>query len=415
MQIIVILATLIVFGMVISIHEIGHFTAAKLCGIKVNKFAIGMGPAIFKKKGKETEYSVRLLPIGGYCAMGEDDPAGDDPRAFLNKKVWQRMIVITAGAAMNILLGVVLNLWYVGAYNTFVSTEVAGFRPGAASYFSQNGLREGDVVTKINGMHIFTNDDMSYKLASSKSTKFDVEVKRDGKKVKLDGITFHAEYFYRTVFELDVAKYAPCYGYAIETDSYYELSDVPIDNINRVFYYDSEVGEYVRLVFDNESAEESTELREFSQTQDFYPLTVNRTLGNMFGHSLKRTVTIGQLVWFSLIDLVRGEYGINDMSGPVGVTSVIGEVVSPKIAFKNNFFTVVNIAILITINLGIFNLLPFPALDGGRFVFLLVEGIRGKKINPEKEGMVHLIGMGVLLLLVVVITFNDIRKLFTGG
>ncbi len=351
-----IIISLLVFGVIIAIHEFGHFIVAKACGIKVNKFAIGMGPVILKKQGKETEYSLRLFPVGGFCAMEGEDEESHDPRAFNNHKVWKRMLVVVAGAVMNIVLGFVIILITTCLYGDIVTTRIAKFPTKAdeqtgteisVSTSETCGLQIGDTIIRIDGMHIFTDMDLSYKLQNTESEQMTVVVLRDGERVTLENVTF-----YNTATE-------------------------------------------GRL--------------------DFYVEAEKLNVLNTIEYSALSTVSTGRLIWISLKDLVTGKYGFHDLSGPVGIIGTIGEAASQGNSFLEQLISVLSLASFITINVGIFNLLPLPALDGGRLVFLIVEAIRHKPIKPEHEGFVHFIGFALLILLMVAVTFQDILRLIQGA
>lgn len=338
---------ILIFGVIIFIHEFGHFFTAKLCKIRVNKFAVGMGPKLLKKQIGETEYSLRLIPVGGFCAMeGEDESGENDSEYSFNKKpVWQRIIVISAGAFMNLVLGFVLVVVMCCMSNAVPSTIVSDFSKesdviSAESY--ESGLRIGDKIIEMNGMKIFTTSDLSYQL-SSDNEKYDIVVKRNGEKVELNDVIFFSE-----------------------TDN-------------------SKI--------------------------DFRIKPLSKNPINILSYSIKETVSMGRLIWISLVDLVTGQYSVSDLSGPVGLVSAIGDAADAGENIKESALTLINLSVLITINLGIFNLLPIPGLDGGRLLFLIIEAIRRKPVKPEHEGMVHLIGMGLLMVLIVVITFSDIKKL----
>ncbi len=353
--IISLLTSLIVFGVIIAIHEFGHFIVAKLCGIKVNQFAIGMGPVIFRKKGKETEYSLRLFPVGGFCAMEGEDDSSDDPRAFSKKSVPKRMAVVVAGAVMNLVLGFFVIIATTLLYQDVVTTTIAGFtytedtETGERTSTSTSetcGLQAGDTIISIDGMRILTDTDLSYKLQSSENEKMTVVVKRDGERVTLEDVTF-----YNTATE-------------------------------------------GRL--------------------DFYVKAEKCNFLNVIKYSFLNTVSTGRLIWTSLTDLLTGKYGFHDLSGPVGIIGTIGEAASLGETIREKLISVLSLASFITVNVGIFNLLPIPALDGCRLLFLLIEAIRRKPMNPEHEGMVHFIGLALLMLLMVAVTFQDILKLIQG-
>ncbi len=345
---ITILVAMLVFGVIIALHEFGHFAVAKLCGIKVNQFAIGMGPVLLKKQKGETEYSLRLFPIGGFCAMEGEDSGSTDPRAFNRKPVWQRMLVVVAGPVMNLILGFLLIMSTTLLYGDVITLKIADFtknkETGESTSTSETcGLQIGDEILSIDGMKIFTDTDLSYKLQNTESDKMSVTVRRNGEKITLPDVTF-----YNT----------------------------------------------------------ATQGR-----QDFYVTAEKLNPLNVLAYSFWDTFSTGRLIWISLKDLATGKYGFHDLSGPVGIISTIGEAASYGETFKQHLTSVLSLASFISINVGIFNLLPIPALDGARFVFLAIEGIRRKPVSPEREGMVHFAGMAVLFLIMIAVTVQDIFNL----
>ena len=365
-----IIIALVMFGILVAIHEFGHFAVAKLSGIKVNKFAIGMGPVIFKFTKGETEYSLRLFPVGGYCAMEGEDESSDDSRAFRNKPVKNRIGVVIAGPVMNLILGFVLSFVTVGFFSDIIKTNtVREFYPNAMS--EQTGLMAGDEIISMDGTRIFTTSDISYKFTNSKDGVFDLVVKRDGKKIKLNDVKFYREYYY--------------------------YIEGPTDEIPYEHYVTFDTREEYTGDEKLEVAETNVDFKVFKEEK--------KTFINMVSYAVRDSLSTARLIWMSYIDLIRGKYGLNDLSGPVGIVTAIGTVRTYGIE------SLMNLIVMITINLGIFNLLPLPALDGGRLVFLIIEGIRKKPVPPEKEGMVHLIGMACFIILMGVITVSDILKL----
>ena len=352
-----IVLAILAFCVIIIIHEMGHFFAAKACGIKVNEFSLGMGPRIFAKQGKETLYTIKLLPIGGSVQMGEDEE-DSDPRSFRNKPVWQRMIVLVAGPVMNLILGIIVCAIALVVSGRVVTSEIGGFRGDEP--VSSQFLKAGDEIVEINGLSIWSSMDISYALQNSaqKATAdtgfitYDFKVNRDGETVALNNVKF--------------------------------------------------------AVAQSENGSTSVVL-------DFYVIAHKIDFGNVFVYSFKEAATYGRLVWISLIDLISGTYGLNDLSGPVGVVSAISQTASASEDMRVNFTNLLSMIALITINLGIFNLLPIPALDGSRIIFLVIELFRRKPMKPEHEGIVHFIGFAALMILMIVVTFNDIVKLFSGG
>ncbi|MDO5148593.1 MAG: site-2 protease family protein [Oscillospiraceae bacterium] len=365
-----IIIALVMFGVLVAIHEFGHFAVAKLSGIKVNKFAIGMGPVLFKFNKGETEYSLRLFPVGGYCAMEGEDDASEDSRAFRNKPVKNRIGVVLAGPVMNLILGFILSLVTVGFFSDIIKTNtIREFYPNAMS--EQTGLMTGDEIISMDGTRIFTTSDISYKFTNSKDGVFDLVVKRDGKKVKLNDVKFYRKYYY--------------------------YIEGPTDEIPYEHYVTFDTREEYTGDEKLEVAETNVDFKVFKEEK--------KTFINMVSYAVRDSLSTARLIWMSFIDLIRGKYGLNDLSGPVGIVTAIGTVRTYGME------SLMNLIVMITINLGIFNLLPLPALDGGRLVFLIIEGIRKKPVPPEKEGMVHLIGIACLMILMGVITVSDILKL----
>lgn len=335
-----VLITLLVFGVIIMIHELGHFVAAKLFGIKVNEFSLGMGPSFVRYTRGETDYRLRLLPIGGFVAMeGENEDSGDD-RAFCNKPAWQRFIVLAAGAFMNLVLGLILVLVLVGKMELIGTTTIANFYPEAVS---SQWLQQGDTIQKVNGYSINGYNDALFQMVRDQDGVIDFEVVRDGQKVQLEGVAF-------------------------------------------------------------DTREGSDGLK--SLVLDFQFYGREKTFFNSLDYAVDWTVSIAKQVWYSLGDIITGKYGINQLSGPVGTSSAIGEAAS---AGMQSLLLLVS---FITVNVGVFNLLPVPALDGGRLLFVLIEMIIRRPIPQRFEGFIHAAGFMLLMGLVLMITFNDIVRVF---
>lgn len=348
MRILSIILALVIFEIIIVIHEFGHFIVAKSCGVKVNEFAIGMGLAIFKKKKGETLYALRVFPIGGYCSMEGEDAESADDRAFCKKSVPKRMAIVVAGVVMNLILGYIMIIINTAWTSPITSTQISWFEDNAKSH--STGLEVGDEIVKINGMRIFTATDLSYQFQNDDDSIFDMTVVRNGEKVDLKNVAFSTD-----------------------------------DKTMHI---------------------------------DFKVQPIEATVGTVLSHSLKETATDARLIYISLSDLVRGKYSIRDLSGPVGIVDTIGDVIDSQtdedtgIDWSGLVQTLLNLGAFITINIGVFNLLPLPALDGGRLVFLIIEAIRRKPVPPEKEGIVHFAGLALLMILMVVVTVSDVIKLF---
>ncbi len=344
-SVLMILVGILFFGLLIAVHEFGHFITAKLCGVKVNEFAIGMGPKLLSKQGKETLYSLRLFPIGGYCAMeGEDEDTGD-PRSFHKAKAWKKFIILVAGAFMNFLVGFLIFFGlYLGSQGYAVEI-VGGFEPWSA--LPQQGLQVGDEFLSVDGHRILVAQDAEIFLGRAGATA-DLEVLRDGERITLENVNMT-----RT----------PVTGEDGET--YYRLG-VKIGS--RV--YPASLGDKLRL-------------------------------------SWNRSMDTVRLVWLGLGDLVTGSVGIVDMMGQVA-----DQADSTYVAF----LSILSLVAFIAINLAVMNLLPIPALDGGRIFFLVINliftGITKKRLDPKYEGVVNAVFLVGLLVFMAVVAASDIMKLF---
>lgn len=340
MWILYILLMLLVFGVMIFIHEFGHFITARMCGVSVKEFAIGMGPTLFSWRSKkhETKYGLRLLPIGGFVSMVGEDEDSDDENAFCNKKIPQRMLIVVAGAVMNLLLGFVLMTFIVFSQDALPSNVIAAFDENA---ISQQQLQIGDEVIKVGNAHVHTGEELVYEVMNKGYEPIDLTVIRNEEKLVLKGVQF---------------------GTFSESGATF--------------------GSY-----------------------DFKVKAENKNLATLIKHTFFRSVSTVKMVYDSLFGLLSGRFGIEAVSGPVGVVEVVGD------AAKLGFGNLIYIVAVLTINLGVFNMLPFPALDGGRFLFLIIEAIRKKPINKNVESYINFAGIVILFAFMIFITCKDILKL----
>lgn len=333
------LASIFVFGSVIFIHELGHFLAAKYSGITVHEFALGMGPTLFHWTKGGTVYALRLFPIGGFVSMEGEDEESSDEGSFSRAPIGNRILVIVAGAFMNLVLGFIVLIIIVCMQPNIISRTVAEFSPGATT--QQTGLREGDTIVAVNGRRCFIANDVSYEFARTQQGTADLTVLRDGKRVELPAVQFQTE-------EVD-----------------------------------------------------GTQMLKI----DFLVFPKEKSVGNVIKEAGSWTISLARMVVLSLTDLLTGRIAVNNLSGPVGIVTAIGQ------ASAYGVRTLLTLLALITVNLGVFNLLPVPALDGGRLVFLIIEAIRRKPINPKFEIAVNAAGFVLLIGLMLFATFNDVTKL----
>ena len=353
-----ILFAILIFSFLIFVHELGHFLAAKASGVQVNEFALFMGPAIFKKQVGQTLYTIRTIPIGGYCAMEGEDEDTDNPRSFQKAAVWKRLLILVSGAAMNFVAGVLLLAIVYAPARQFVVPVIDSFEEGClleAPEGSDFGFQVGDRILEIDGEKVYTSSDFSLLLSLNPGEIHDVTVLRNGQRLGLEGM------------QMKMAEYP-----------------------------DGNGGTSLRYGF-NFSVEDAT----FENKLDFVWKTALNTI---------RTVRL------SLQMLLSGQAGFSDLGGPVMIVDQMAEVAESSPTALDALLNMLYFGGFIAINLAVMNLLPIPALDGGRVAGLLItaaiEGIIRKKLNPKYEGYIHAVGMVLLLALMAVIMFKDIFVIF---
>lgn len=308
-----ILAAILVFGVLIAVHELGHFMAAKACGVRVNEFSIGMGPALWKKQKGETQYSLRLFPVGGFCAMEGEEEDSDDPTALNNQGFWAKLLIFAAGAAMNFIAGLLIILILYADAQAFYVPVVAGFADGCPLE-SADGLQEGDRLLRIDGEKVYVYSDISLLMGLNKTGAFDLQIKRNGEVITLRDFTME-----RREYTDQNGKAYTGYG----------------------------------LYFGAEEA----------------------TLGRKLSYSWNNAMDFARLVRLSLQMLVTGQAGVKDLSGPVGIVSTMTQVGEQAATTRAAVENIAYLAALIAVNLAVMNLLPLPALDGGKIFFLVINAV----------------------------------------
>ena len=351
-----VLFAILLFSFLIFIHEFGHFAAAKLSGVQVNEFALFMGPAIFKKQVGETLYTIRTIPIGGYCAMEGEDEYTESPRSFQKAAVWKRLVILVAGAAMNFVAGLLLLAIVYAPAQQFATPVIDFFEEGCVLE-REDGLQAGDRILELDGEKIYLSSDFSLLLSLNPGEVHDIVVERDGQRVLLDD------------FALVKAEFP-----------------------------DGNGGTSLRYGF-SFSLEEAT-------------------FANKLDYTWKTALNTVRTVRLSLQMLLTGQAGLSDMGGPVMIVDQMAEVADASETTLDALLNMLYFGGFIAINLAVMNLLPIPALDGGRVVGLLItaaiEGVTRKKLNPKYEGYIHGAGMVLLLGLMGIIMFKDIFVIFRG-
>ena len=340
-----VLIAILVFGFLIFIHELGHYIFARIFKVTITEFSIGMGPKLVWYDSKKTgiRYALSAIPFGGYVAMVGEDGESDDPNAFNKKPCWQRLIITIAGASVNIIAGIIAII-ILASIIDIGGTTVAGFPDiGYDISSADSGLMEGDEIIKVDGKRVSILDELSYEIMRKGTEPIDITVLRDGKEVHLKDVVFPTA---------------------------------------------EEQGQTFGMM-------------------DFQVYAIKKSFGKVMGYSFSKSVLIVRMCWESIADLITGRYTLAAVSGPVGISEVIGN------AANQGATSLLSIVSLISINLGVMNLLPIPALDGGRTVMILGEMITRKKIPANIEATINAVGLAVLLGLSAIIMIKDIFGLFT--
>ena len=338
-----ILLAIFAFGVLIFVHELGHFAFAKIFKVAINEFSIGMGPKIVSIKGKDgVLYSIRLLPIGGYVAMVGEDEESDDPNSYDKKPAHQRFLIVIAGAVMNIIIALLLTFIVCLSTQNFATTKIHSFNDNVDNVSEYQGLYKNDEIIKIGDQKVSTAEDLSYEIMLNGSKPIDITVIRDGKEQIVKGVTFPTE-------------------------------------IKDGFEY----GKFIFLVYPEK-----------------------RTFSSVMKNTFYSSVSSVRMIWDSLLGLLTGKFGFNQLSGPIGVTGAMVQVA------KVDFVSFLYLVSVISMNLGVFNLLPIPALDGGTLLLTTIEMITKKRLPKKTEDIIKLVGFGLLMALVIFVSIKDIVKLF---
>lgn len=358
-----ILLTLLIFTVIVVVHEGGHFLMARRHGVTVEEFAVGMGPKLFSKKSKKgTEYSLRLVPIGGFCKMTGEEEAVDDPGSFSTKSVGARISIVAAGPIMNFILAMLLLIIITMGYG-YVTRNVASVEAGSPA--QEAGMRPGDEIVAVDGHRIHVFNKVSYVLYGYKGDRaIEVVVRReDGTRETLTITPQYDEELQRYRIGFSAASTGGGIGQMVRSQGWGKLPSILWDILKQSFW---------SLWFDVE-------------------------------------MTVG-----GVVQLVTGAVGLDAVSGPIGVVSAVGDVYEESVhyGFMSVLSSLASLTILLSANLGVLNLFPIPALDGSRIVFLIVEKIRKKPLNAKAEGLIYTIGFLLLIGLMIVVAFNDILRLF---
>ncbi|MCR4716224.1 MAG: RIP metalloprotease RseP [Lachnospiraceae bacterium] len=429
-----IIIALLIFAVIVFIHELGHFILAKANGVGVTEFAVGMGPKLFSFNKGETMYSIRILPLGGYCSMIGEDEASEAENALNNKTVWQRFWVLFAGPLFNFVLAFVLAIILIALIGAD-RAEVIDVQENSPAY--KAGLQAGDIVKEYNGYTIGVGREIyiSDFVDPVSDEAIDIVYERNGDRYEtvLEPELLHKYYFGMTynnngsACEMTVVKGGAMEKAGIKTgdillaigdnkfssgEEFYEYSQTNETKKDTVdVTYERDGKEYTVKVTPTENKSYYTGFTYNSNYTD-----VNKKVGvlGVLKYSLLEVRYQIKSVILSLKYIITGHASKDSIAGPVGIVNMVGDVYeqSSEYGVLAVLESLISFTIMISANLGVMNLLPIPALDGGRILFVIIEMIRGKKIDPDKEGFVHFIGFVLLMGLMVLVMYNDISNIF---
>ena len=404
---------IVLLGFLILIHECGHFAVAKWCNVKVNEFAIGFGPTIWKKQGKETKYAVRLIPLGGFVSMEGEDERTEDSRSFSNASIPKRIAICLAGATVNIIFAIVVYFILASTSGTFISNEIDSIVAGYVA--EEAGLQAGDKITKINGKKIENKYDIDDAMAESNGNEIQVVVERSGEnleynikptevKSKVTGMYLDDKC---KIVAIDKGSCSEKQGIKAN-DILIKINDIEIngDRDKAIEALRQSDKDTIKL-----TVERGNQKIDINLTPDYvstYYLGINLkqaadTLINRIINGGIETKEFLLSIVDNLKQLFTGNVGVDQMMGPVGISEVVVKT--------NGFREFIELMALVSLSLGVTNLLPVPALDGGKILLLIIEAIRRKPLKQETEINIQLLGISILLALSLYVTYNDILRI----
>lgn len=404
----------ILLGFLIFIHELGHFTVAKLCKVKVNEFAIGFGPTIWKKQGKETKYALRLFPLGGFVSMEGEEERSEDSKSFSKASIPRRIAIVVAGATVNIIFAVVIYFIISATSGTYISNEINSTINGYAA--QSIDLKNGDKIVQIDNKKINNKADLDKILKKSKGEDLNIKIERENNtldfkikptevKTKVTGI-----YLDENCKIAAVEKGSSSEKQGIKSnDKLIKINNKEINgDRNKALELIGEKGVNTMLVtVERKGKEINIELTPDYVSSYYLGVNLKQAPDTFINRCIGARIQTKEFV-FSIVDnlkkLFTGNVGIDQMMGPVGISEVVAKT--------NGFQEFISMMALISLSLGVTNLLPIPALDGGKIFILIIEAIRRKPMKQETEINIQLLGFSILIALSLYVTYNDILRIF---
>ncbi len=405
---------IVLLGVLITIHELGHFIVAKLCKVKVNEFAIGFGPAIWKKQGKETKYTLRLIPLGGYNSLEGEDELSEDEKSFSKASIPKRIAIVLAGAMVNIIFAIVIYFIIIALSGTYISNQIEEVLDGYVAQMIE--LQPDDKIIEIDGQNIRSKKDLNEALEKSEGNEMTTKVERNGEiltynikpselKSKVTGI-----YLDENCKIIAVQKGSPSELQGVQAnDILLKVNDINVNGDTNIALQEISRKDNNTMTLTVKRGEEEITIEVTPDYQTTYLLGVNLklaedTLWNRCIHASMQTQEFLLSIVDNLKQLFTGNVGVDQMMGPVGISEVVAKTDGIREFFE--------MMALISLSLGVTNLLPIPALDGGKILILLIEAIRRKPMKQQTEINIQLLGFAVLIALSLYVTYNDILRIF---
>ena len=405
---------IILLGFLILIHELGHFTVAKLCNIKVNEFAIGFGPTIWKKQGKETKYALRLVPLGGFVSMEGEEERSEDTRSFSEASIPKRIAIVAAGAIVNILFAIIVYFIIMSISGTYISNEVNEVLQGYAAI--EAGIQSNDKIVAINDSKINSKYDLNKVLEKSNGEELNVKIERNGEileynikptevRTKITGIYLDDKC---KIVQIDKESVAEEQGLQAN-DKIIKINNEPIneDREKALEIIKGKGNNTILLTVERDKQEINIELTPKYMSTYYLGVNLKPALDNFINRFINGGMQTKQFllsIGNNLKQLFTGNVGVDQMMGPVGISEVVAKT--------NGVKEFIEMMALISLSLGITNLLPIPALDGGKILILIIEAIRRKPLNQQTEINIQLLGFSILIALSLYVTYNDVLRIF---
>ncbi len=413
----------------IIIHELGHFVAAKACGVQVNEFSLFFGPELFSWQGKETKYSIRCIPLGGYCAMEGEEENSDNPRAFNKASLWKRALIIVAGPLMNIILALLI-MAILMCSTLYVTNTIDYINPGSTA--DMQGIQSGDVIYTIDGKRVYTASDIDILNYGRTPESIDITVIRDGEKLNFTLSPDYNRYMMNITVATDNNGDVTTVVDTVVKDGAADKAGIlPGDKIVAIdgtvladkYALDralaSSNGREMQITVErgqetlNLSLTPSVAIQDVTTAMGIYSFVYEqRNILTCIPSAIDYFISSARSIYLSFIWLINGTVPVTEVSGPIGIVSTMNDVVESAPSFGAKLSNLAIVASIISINLGVFNLLPIPALDGCKLLFIGCSAITRKEIPAKVEGIISFVGLTVLLIIMVLVAAKDIWGLF---